>query len=157
MKDTLNRKIKEFKEQVFNGDIEKDLELINEIQVLANILGCSKEIAHDIRVFLDAKGDKLSGKKQVKLDVYKSEYNDVIHLRVHDKMNINQILALIEDVRPDYSERYHDIGIALNEDEKASIIIEYKGRKDIVIEPDLSGMSDLELATLCMQIDAFLD
>ena len=72
-------------------------------------------------------------------------------------MNIEQILALIEDVRPDYAERYHDIGIAEDNEGELVIIIEYKGRKDIVIKPDLSGLNDLELATLCMQINAFLN
>ena len=158
MKKTLDRKIKEFKTIAYKGDSDRQLHLLGEIYSLAEVLNCKLEVAKDLEEFLEAKEKEIkANKKDNKINVFKSEYNDVILLRVDEKMNIEQILALIEDVRPDYAERYHDIGIAEDNEGELVIIIEYKGRKDIVIKPDLSGLNDLELATLCMQIDTFLN
>ena len=158
MKKTLDRKIKEFKTIAYKGDSDRQLYLLGEIYSLSEVLNCKLEVAKDLAEFLEAKEKEIkANKKDNKISVFKSEYNDVILLRVDEKMNIEQILALIEDVRPDYAERYHDIGIAEDNEGELVIIIEYKGRKDIVIKPDLSGLNDLELATLCMQIDTFLD
>lgn len=158
MKKTLDRKIKEFKTIAYKGDSDRQLCLLGEIYSLSEVLNCKLEVAKDLAEFLEAKEKEIkANKKDNKINVFKSEYNDVILLRVDGKMNIEQILALIEDVRPDYAERYHDIGIAEDNEGELVIIIEYKGRKDIVIKPDLSGLNDLELATLCMQIDTFLD
>ena len=158
MKKTLDRKIKEFKTIAYKGDSDRQLYLLGEIYSLSEVLNCKLEVAKDLAEFLEAKEKEIkANKKDNKINVFKSEYNDVILLRVDEKMNIEQILALIEDVRPDYAERYHDIGIAEDNEGELVIIIEYKGRKDIVIKPDLSGLNDLELATLCMQIDTFLN
>ena len=158
MKKTLDRKIKEFKTIAYKGDSDRQLYLLGEIYSLSEVLNCKLEVAKDLAEFLEAKEKEIkANKKDNKINVFKSEYNDVILLRVDGKMNIEQILALIEDVRPDYAERYHDIGIAEDNEGELVIIIEYKGRKDIVIKPDLSGLNDLELATLCMQIDTFLN
>ena len=158
MKKTLDRKIKEFKTIAYKGDSNRQLYLLGEIYSLSEVLNCKLEVAKDLAEFLEAKEKEIkANKKDNKINVFKSEYNDVILLRVDEKMNIEQILALIEDVRPDYAERYHDIGIAEDNEGELVIIIEYKGRKDIVIKPDLSGLNDLELATLCMQIDTFLN
>lgn len=158
MKKTLDRKIKEFKTIAYKGDSNRQLYLLGEIYSLSEVLNCKLEVAKDLEEFLEAKEKEIkANKKDNKINVFKSEYNDVILLRVDEKMNIEQILALIEDVRPDYAERYHDIGIAEDNEGELVIIIEYKGRKDIVIKPDLSGLNDLELATLCMQIDTFLN
>ena len=158
MKKTLDRKIKEFKTIAYKGDSDRQLYLLGEIYSLSEVLNCKLEVAKDLAEFIKAKEKEIkANKKDNKINVFKSEYNDVILLRVDEKMNIEQILALIEDVRPDYAERYHDIGIAKDIEGELVIIIEYKGRKDIVIKPDLSGLNDLELATLCMQIDTFLD
>ena len=158
MKKTLDRKIKEFKTIAYKGDSNRQLYLLGEIYSLSEVLNCKLEVAKDLAEFLEAKEKEIkANKKDNKINVFKSEYNDVILLRVDEKMNIEQILALIEDVRPDYAERYHDIGIAEDNEGELVIIIEYKGRKDIVIKSDLSGLNDLELATLCMQINAFLN
>ena len=158
MKKTLDRKIKEFKTIAYKGDSNRQLYLLGEIYSLSEVLNCKLEVAKDLAEFIKAKEKEIkANKKDNKINVFKSEYNDVILLRVDEKMNIEQILALIEDVRPDYAERYHDIGIAEDDEGELVIIIEYKGRKDIVIKPDLSGLNDLELATLCMQIDTFLN
>ena len=158
MKKTLDRKIKEFKTIAYKGEPDRQLYLLSEIYSLSEVLNCKLEVAKDLAEFLEAKEKEIkANKKDNKINVFKSEYNDVILLRVDEKMNIEQILALIEDVRPDYAERYHDIGIAEDNEGELVIIIEYKGRKDIVIKPDLSGLNDLELATLCMQIDTFLN
>lgn len=158
MKKTLDRKIKEFKTIAYKEDSNRQLYLLGEIYSLSEVLNCKLEVAKDLAEFLAAKEREIkANKKDNKINVFKSEYNDVILLRVDEKMNIEQILALIEDVRPDYAERYHDIGIAEDNEGELVIIIEYKGRKDIVIKPDLSGLNDLELATLCMQINAFLN
>ena len=158
MKKTLDRKIKEFKTIAYKGDSNRQLYLLGEIYSLSEVLNCKLEVAKDLAEFIKAKEKEIkANKKDNKINVFKSEYNDVILLRVDEKMNIEQILALIEDVRPDYAERYHDIGIAEDNEGELVIIIEYKGRKDIVIKPDLSGLNDLELATLCMQIDTFLN
>lgn len=158
MKKTLDRKIKEFKTIAYKGDSDRQLYLLGEIYSLSEVLNCKLEVAKDLAEFIEAKEKEIkANKKDNKINVFKSEYNDVILLRVDEKMNIEQILALIEDVRPDYAERYHDIGIAEDNEGELVIIIEYKGRKDIVIKPDLSGLNDLELATLCMQIDTFLN
>ena len=158
MKKTLDRKIKEFKTIAYKGYSNRQLYLLGEIYSLSEVLNCKLEVAKDLAEFLEAKEKEIkANKKDNKINVFKSEYNDVILLRVDEKMNIEQILALIEDVRPDYAERYHDIGIAEDNEGELVIIIEYKGRKDIVIKPDLSGLNDLELATLCMQIDTFLN
>lgn len=157
MKNALDRKIKEFKTIAYKGDLDRQVYLLGEIYSLSEVLNCKLEVGKDLAEFLEAKEKEIkANKKGNKINVFESEYNDVILLKVDEKMNIEQILALIEDVRPDYAERYHDIGIAEDNEGELVIIIEYKGRKDIVIKSDLSGLNDLELATLCMQIDTFL-
>ena len=87
MKKTLDRKIKEFKTIAYKGDSNRQLYLLGEIYSLSEVLNCKLEVAKDLAEFIEAKEKEIkANKKDNKINVFKSEYNDVILLRVDEKM-----------------------------------------------------------------------
>lgn len=155
MRKTLDRKIEELKENIGKLSFDELEKLASEIVALSTMLGCKKEVLGELTEYFE---EKLGLSEGTVVDVERTDYRDVIHLEVKSKLSAEVICDLVEEIRPDYAERFLciEVGCKKGTNDIDLIILKYKGRKDIVIEADLTGLTKLDIVEICREVDTFL-
>ena len=154
MRKTLDRKIEELKENIGKLSFDELEKLASEIVALSTMLDC-KEVLGELTEYFE---EKLGLSEGTVVDVERTDYRDAIHLDVKSKLSVKVVCDLVEDIRPDYAERFLciEVGCKKGTNDIDLIILKYKGRKDIVIDADLTGLTKLDIVEICREVDTFL-
>ena len=126
----LNKLIEEFK-GCFTTDSAPDMlkasKLLDEIERLSSATGQRRNIIKELYDFAET----LTVSDKMKLSI--TNYRNVVLVKVPTRIPAGMLEEILNEVRPAYIERFDYIGY---NDDKNTIIIKYRGLKDIVIEFD---------------------
>ena len=133
----LNKLIEEFKGCFMTDsapDMLKASKLLDEIERLSSATGQRRNILEELYDFAETltKSDKL------KLSV--TNYKNVVLVKVPTRIPAGMLEEILNEVRPAYIERFDYIGY---NDDKNTIIIKYRGLRDIYIEFDFEITEDI--------------
>ena len=133
----LNKLIEEFK-GCFTTDSASDMlkasKLLDEIERLSSATGQCRNILEELYDFAET----LAVSDKMKLSITK--YKNVVLVKVPTRIPADMLEMILNKVRPAYIERFEYIGYT---DDKDSIIIKYRGLRDICIEFDFEITEDI--------------
>lgn len=133
----LNKLIEEFKGCFATDsapDILKASKLLDEIERLSSATGQRRNILEELYDFAET----LKVSDKMKLSI--TNYRNVVLVKVPTIIPANMLEEILNEVRPAYIERFEYIGY---NDDKNTIIIKYRGLKDICIEFDFEITEDI--------------
>ena len=126
----LNKLIEEFK-GCFTTDSVPDMlkasKLLDEIERLSSATGQRRNILEELYDFAET----LKVSDKMKLSI--TNYKNVVLVKVPTRIPAGMLEEILNEVRPAYIERFDYIGY---NDDKNTIIIKYRGLRDIYIEFD---------------------
>lgn len=126
----LNKLIEEFKGCFMTDsapDMLKASKLLDEIERLSSATGQRRNILEELYDF----AANLTVSDKMKLSI--TNYKNVVLVKVPTRIPAGMLEEILNEVRPAYIERFEYIGY---NDDKNTIIIKYRGLKDIYIEFD---------------------
>ena len=133
----LNKLIEEFK-GCFTTDSAPDMlkasKLLDEIERLSGATGQRRNIIKELYVF----AANLTVSDKMKLSI--TNYKNVVLVKVPTRIPAGMLEEILNEVRPAYIERFEVIGY---NDDKNTIIIKYRGLRDIYIEFDFEITEDI--------------
>ena len=133
----LNKLIEEFK-GCFATDSAPDMlkasKLLDEIERLSSATGQRRNIIKELYDFAET----LTVSDKMKLSI--TNYKNVVLVKVPTRIPAGVLEDILNKVRPAYIERFEYIGY---NDDKNTIIIKYRGLKDIYIEFDFEITEDI--------------
>ena len=133
----LNKLIKEFK-GCFTTDSDPDMlkasKLLDEIERLSSATGQRRNIIKELYDFAET----LKVSDKMKLSI--TNYKNVVLVKVPTRIQAGVLEDILNKVRPAYIERFDYIGY---NDDKDTIIIKYRGLRDIYIEFDFEITEDI--------------
>lgn len=133
----LNKLIEEFK-GCFATDSAPDMlkasKLLDEIERLSSATGQRRNILEELYDFAET----LKVSDKMKLSI--TNYKNVVLVKVPTRIPAGMLEDILNEVRPAYIERFEYIGY--NAD-KNTIIIKYRGLRDIYIEFDFEITEDI--------------
>ena len=142
----LNKLIEEFK-GCFTTDSAPDMlkasKLLDEIERLSSATGQRRNIIKELYDFAET----LTVSDKTKLSI--TNYKNVVLVKVPTRIPAGMLEEILNEVRPAYIERFEYIGY---NDDKNTIIIKYRGLRDIYIEFDFEITEDI-----LMEYLGFLD
>ena len=142
----LNKLIEEFK-GCFTTDSAPDMlkasKLLDEIERLSGATGQRRNIIKELYDFAET----LTLSYKMKLSI--TNYKNVVLVKVPTRIPAGMLEEILNEVRPAYIERFELIGY---NDDKNTIIIKYRGLRDIYIEFDFEITEDI-----LMEYLSFLD
>ena len=133
----LNRLIEEFKGCFMTDsapDMLKAAKLLDEIERLSSATGQRKNIIKELYDFAET----LAVSDKMKLSI--TNYKNVVLVKVPTRIPAGVLEDILNEVRPAYIERFEAIGY---NDDKNTIIIKYRGLRDIYIEFDFEITEDI--------------
>ena len=133
----LNKLIEEFK-GCFTTDSAPDMlkasKLLDEIERLSSATGQRRNILEELYDFAET----LKVSDKMKLSI--TNYKNVVLVKVPTRIPAGMLEEILNEVRPAYIERFEVIGY---NDDKNTIIIKYRGLRDIYIEFDFEITEDI--------------
>ena len=133
----LNKLIEEFK-GCFTTDSAPDMlkasKLLDEIERLSSATGQRRNIIKELYDFAET----LKVSDKMKLSI--TNYKNVVLVKVPTRIPADMLEEILNEVRPAYIERFDYIGY---NDDKNTIIIKYRGLRDIYIEFDFEITEDI--------------
>lgn len=133
----LNKLIEEFK-GCFTTDSAPDMlkasKLLDEIERLSGATGQRRNIIKELYDFAET----LTVSDKMKLSI--TNYKNVVLVKVPTRIPAGMLEEILNEVRPAYIERFEVIGY---NDDKDTIIIKYRGLRDIYIEFDFEITEDI--------------
>ena len=133
----LNKLIEEFK-GCFTTDSAPDMlkasKLLDEIERLSSATGQHENILEELYDFAET----LKVSDKMKLSI--TNYRNVVLVKVPTRIPAGMLEEILNKVRPAYIERFEYIGY---NDDKDTIIIKYRGLRDIYIEFDFEITEDI--------------
>ena len=133
----LNKLIEEFK-GCFTTDSAPDMlkasKLLDEIERLSGATGQRRNILEELYDFAET----LTVSDKMKLSI--TNYKNVVLVKVPTRIPAGMLEEILNEVRPAYIERFEHIGY---NDDKNTIIIKYRGLRDIYIEFDFEITEDI--------------
>ena len=133
----LNKLIEEFK-GCFTTDSAPDMlkasKLLDEIERLSGATGQRRNIIKELYDFAET----LAVSDKMKLSI--TNYKNVVLVKVPTRIPAGMLEEILNEVRPAYIERFEYIGY---NDDKDTIIIKYRGLRDIYIEFDFEITEDI--------------
>ena len=133
----LNKLIEEFK-GCFATDSAPDMlkasKLLDEIERLSSATGQRRNILEELYDFAET----LTVSDKMKLSI--TNYKNVVLVKVPTRIPAGMLEEILNEVRPAYIERFELIGY---NDDKNTIIIKYRGLRDIYIEFDFEITEDI--------------
>lgn len=133
----LNKLIEEFK-GCFTTDSAPDMlkasKLLDEIERLSGATGQRRNIIKELYDFAET----LTVSDKMKLSI--TNYKNVVLVKVPTRIPAGMLEEILNEVRPAYIERFEAIGY---NDYKDTIIIKYRGLRDIYIEFDFEITEDI--------------
>lgn len=133
----LNKLIEEFK-GCFTTDSAPDMlkasKLLDEIERLSGATGQRRNIIKELYDFAET----LTVSDKMKLSI--TNYRNVVLVKVPTRIPAGMLEEILNEVRPAYIERFEYIGY---NDDKDTIIIKYRGLRDIYIEFDFEITEDI--------------
>lgn len=133
----LNKLIEEFK-GCFTTDSAPDMlkasKLLDEIERLSGATGQRRNIIKELYDFAET----LTVSDKMKLSI--TNYKNVVLVKVPTRIPAGMLEEILNKVRPAYIERFEYIGY---NDDKNTIIIKYRGLRDIYIEFDFEITEDI--------------
>ena len=133
----LNKLIEEFK-GCFTTDSAPDMlkasKLLDEIERLSGATGQHENILKELYGFVAT----LRESDKMKLSI--TNYKNVVLVKVPTRIPAGMLEEILNEVRPAYIERFEHIGY---NDDKNTIIIKYRGLRDIYIEFDFEITEDI--------------
>ena len=133
----LNKLIEEFK-GCFTTDSAPDMlkasKLLDEIERLSSATGQRRKILEELYDFAET----LKVSDKMKLSI--TNYKNVVLVKVPTRIPAGMLEEILNEVRPAYIERFEHIGY---NDDKNTIIIKYRGLRDIYIEFDFEITEDI--------------
>ena len=133
----LNKLIEEFK-GCFTTDSAPDMlkasKLLDEIERLSSATGQRRKILEELYDFAET----LKVSDKMKLSI--TNYKNVVLVKVPTRIPADMLEEILNEVRPAYIERFELIGY---NDDKDTIIIKYRGLRDIYIEFDFEITEDI--------------
>ena len=133
----LNKLIEEFK-GCFTTDSVPDMlkasKLLDEIERLSSATGQRRNIFKELYDFAET----LTVSDKMKLSI--TNYRNVVLVKVPTRIPAGMLEEILNEVRPAYIERFEVIGY---NDDKDTIIIKYRGLRDIYIEFDFEITEDI--------------
>ena len=133
----LNKLIEEFK-GCFMSDSAPDMlkasKLLDEIERLSSATGQRRNILEELYDFAET----LKVSDKMKLSI--TNYKNVVLVKVPTRIPAGMLEEILNEVRPAYIERFEYIGY---NDDKNTIIIKYRGLRDIYIEFDFEITEDI--------------
>ena len=133
----LNKLIEEFK-GCFTTDSAPDMlkasKLLDEIERLSSATGQRRNIIKELYDFAET----LTVSDKMKLSI--TNYKNVVLVKVPTRIPAGMLEEILNEVRPAYIERFEAIGY---NDDKNTIIIKYRGLRDIYIEFDFEITEDI--------------
>lgn len=133
----LNKLIEEFK-GCFATDSAPDMlkasKLLDEIERLSSATGQHENILKELYDFAET----LKVSDKMKLSI--TNYKNVVLVKVPTRIPAGMLEEILNKVRPAYIERFEYIGY---NDDKNTIIIKYRGLRDIYIEFDFEITEDI--------------
>ena len=133
----LNKLIEEFK-GCFTTDSDPDMlkasKLLDEIERLSSATGQRRNIIKELYDFAET----LKVSDKMKLSI--TNYKNVVLVKVPTRIPADMLEEILNEVRPAYIERFELIGY---NDDKDTIIIKYRGLRDIYIEFDFEITEDI--------------
>ena len=133
----LNKLIEEFKGCFMTDsapDIIKAAKLLDEIERLSSATGQHENILKELYDFAET----LTVSDKMKLSI--TNYKNVVLVKVPTRIPAGMLEEILNKVRPAYIERFEYIGY---NDDKNTIIIKYRGLRDIYIEFDFEITEDI--------------
>ena len=133
----LNKLIEEFKGCFMTDsapDMLKASKLLDEIERLSGATGQRRNIIKELYDFAET----LAVSDKMKLSV--TNYKNVVLVKVPTRIPAGMLEEILNEVRPAYIERFEYIGY---NDDKNTIIIKYRGLRDIYIEFDFEITEDI--------------
>ena len=133
----LNKLIEEFK-GCFTTDSAPDMlkaaKLLDEIERLSGATGQRRNILEELYDFAET----LTVSDKMKLSI--TNYKNAVLVKVPTRIPAGMLEEILNEVRPAYIERFEHIGY---NDDKNTIIIKYRGLRDIYIEFDFEITEDI--------------
>ena len=133
----LNKLIEEFK-GCFATDSAPDMlkasKLLDEIERLSGATGQRRNIIKELYDFAET----LKVSDKMKLSI--TNYKNVVLVKVPTRIPAGMLEEILNEVRPAYIERFELIGY---NDDKNTIILKYRGLRDIYIEFDFEITEDI--------------
>ena len=133
----LNNLIEEFK-GCFTTDSAPDMfkaaKLLDEIERLSGATGQRENIIKELYDFAET----LAVSDKMKLSI--TNYKNVVLVKVPARIPADMLEEILNEVRPAYIERFKAIGY---NDDKDTIIIEYRGLRNIYIKFDFEITEDI--------------
>lgn len=133
----LNKLIEEFKGCFMTDsapDMLKASKLLDEIERLSSATGQRRNILEELYDFAET----LKVSDKMKLSI--TNYKNVVLVKVPTRIPAGMLEEILNEVRPAYIERFEHIGY---NDDKNTIIIKYRGLRDIYIEFDFEITEDI--------------
>ena len=133
----LNKLIEEFKGCFMTDsapDMLKASKLLDEIERLSSATGQRRNIIKELYDFAET----LKVSDKMKLSI--TNYKNVVLVKVPTRIPAGMLEEILNEVRPAYIERFELIGY---NDDKDTIIIKYRGLRDIYIEFDFEITEDI--------------
>ena len=133
----LNKLIEEFKVCFMTDsapDMLKASKLLDEIERLSSATGQRENIMKELYDFAAT----LTESDKMKLSI--TNYKNVVLVKVPTRIPAGMLEEILNEVRPAYIERFEYIGY---NDDKNTIIIKYRGLRDIYIEFDFEITEDI--------------
>ena len=133
----LNKLIEEFKGCFMTDsapDMLKASKLLDEIERLSSATGQRRNILEELYDFAET----LKVSDKMKLSI--TNYKNVVLVKVPTRIPAGMLEEILNEVRPAYIERFELIGY---NDDKNTIIIKYRGLRDIYIEFDFEITEDI--------------
>ena len=133
----LNKLIEEFKGCFATDsvpDMLKAAKLLDEIERLSSATGQRRNIIKELYDFAET----LTVSDKMKLSI--TNYKNVVLVKVPTRIPAGMLEEILNKVRPAYIERFEYIGY---NDDKDTIIIKYRGLRDIYIEFDFEITEDI--------------
>ena len=133
----LNKLLEEFKGCFMTDsapDMLKAAKLLDEIERLSSATGQRENIMKELYDF--AATPTVSDKMKLSI----TEYKNVVLIKVPTRIPAGMLEEILNEVRPAYIERFECIGY---NDDKDTIIIKYRGLRDIYIEFDFEITEDI--------------
>ena len=133
----LNKLIEEFKGCFMTDsapDMLKAAKLLDEIERLSGATGQRKNIIKELYDFAAT----LTESDKMKLSI--TNYKNAVLVKVPARIPADVLEEILNEVRPAYIERFKNIGY---NDDKDTIVIRYRGLRDIYIEFDFEITEDI--------------
>ena len=133
----LNKLIEEFKGCFMTDsapDMFKAAKLLDEIERLSSATGQRENILKELYDFTAT----LRESDKMKLSI--TNYKNVVLVKVPARIPADMLEEILNEVRPAYIERFKDLGY---NNDKDTIVIRYRGLRDIYIEFDFEITEDI--------------